>query len=167
MVSVTLCGISYLWACESSSGGALFYCWFAYSDVLITVQSSYNFTHAWFVTRGTTRYSAWRENLSCVSLNIHTRDTSCDLACRENNHAWIYIFTRVMLLVLQRVEKNNHAWIYIFTRIVASRVCAWKRKYPRVKISCENKYRAVMPIVVRWPATTSILRTCNTRPLRA
>ena len=63
----------------------------------------------------------------------------------KNNHAWIYIFTRVMLLVIQRVEKNNHAWIYIFTRSIVSRVCAWQRKYPRVKISCENKYRPVMP----------------------
>ena len=80
-----------------------------------------------------------------MSLNIHTRDTSCDLACGEINNAGIYIFTRMMLLVLQRVEKNNHAWIYIFTRSIASRVCAWQRKYPRVKISCENKYRPVMP----------------------
>ena len=78
------------------------------------------------------------EKMSRVSLNIHTRDTSCDLACGEINNAWIYIFTRVMLLVLQCVEKNNHAWIYIFTRSVASRVCAWQRKYPRVKISLKT-----------------------------
>ena len=64
---------------------------------------------------------------------------------KKNNHALIYIFTRVMLLVIQRVEKNNNAWIYIFTRSIVSRVCAWQRKYPRVKISCENKYRPVMP----------------------
>ena len=63
----------------------------------------------------------------------------------KNNHALIYIFTRVMLLVIQRVEKNNQAWIYIFIHSIVSRVCAWQRKYPRVKISCENKYRPVMP----------------------
>ena len=91
-------------------------------------------TYIWYspVTTSHTR------NLSRVVPRVIQRE---DKIC----HAWVWIFTRVMLLVIQRVEKNNHAWIYIFTRRIVSRVCAWQRKYPRVKVSCENKYRPVMP----------------------
>ena len=134
-----------------------------------TVQSSYNFTHAWFVMRGTTRYSAWRENLLRVSLNIHTHDTSCDLACGEINNAWIYIFTRLILLVLQRVEKNNHAWIYISTRMQCcfSCLCVAEKISTRENILWKQIIIGQWCLVVRWPATTSILRICNTRLLRA
>ena len=59
-----------------------------------------------------------------MDLHIHTRDAPRASACREK--------------ITTRGSTYSHAALPLV-------FCAWQRKYPRVKISCENKYRPVMP----------------------